>query len=531
MADGKNIEVKLVATGGDQAAGEVRKLTTATDQAAAATRGFGGMLDSTAPEVVEVEQAAAAAAPEVVELSEAFQEAEARAEKLLKSLEETAAATDEIGEASEEVAPKVDQVITLQKIQIAQQLGQVLGQMGQQMRAIGKDFEATNPEIAGTLDGVGRSADVASAALTGMATGAFFGSAIPVVGTAAGAIIGGTLAGGMAVVKQGTEGLVDSLQTLSRIQQEAADLQDRITNLQVEFEGKVLNSKVEETYQKQTAALKLLLKELADTDQLLNAKESVEIIARNNADAQAIRNGEDPLRVQANRVPFDAQMEKNKIDRQLEAKRVEFDNLFKTAGDMAEKAISVKNTPGVSESDIAAAKARADEAKAASDKAKDALQQASQIGGFRKQGIDMEAQEKVAALVSKQAEQMTKKRQDDERKAELAAKKQVADNDKGLRGELRDRKAGLNETAMEGGRGFAEAGERSGNWILSKVGKSLANGTNDKEINELTTLVENNMAKLGQANATAIRKLMAELASQSREIEALSGQIKNSRRD
>jgi hypothetical protein len=44
MAEGKNIEIRIAATGGDQAAKEIQKVQQASE--AAASTGFGGMLDN-----------------------------------------------------------------------------------------------------------------------------------------------------------------------------------------------------------------------------------------------------------------------------------------------------------------------------------------------------------------------------------------------------------------------------------------------------------------------------------------------------
>jgi hypothetical protein len=520
MADGKKIEVKLVATGGDQAAGEVRKLTTATEQAATATRGFGGMLDSTAPRVDDVEQAAAAAAPEVVELSDAFKEAEANAERLIKSLEETVEGTDKVGDASEDVAPKIDRIITIARAQVLSQISGGVRDLGNKMRQVGKDFESSNPEIASTLQNAALGMESVSGAMDGAAKAAAFG--LGPVG-----MLGGALVGAAAPqVVQAFDDLAVSLQKLSTIQNESAEMFQRIAKYQKEFEGNVLNSKIQETYENQTAALKKLLSEMVATNEVLDAKAAVDKIARDNADAKAIREGADPLQVKAARTQDDAELEKKKIDDGLADKLMEYEKLFELAGDMAVSFIELKNTEGASPDAVLSAKATADAAKIAADEAKAAYQQQQQVASYQKQGIDLKAQGQVSDLVSRRAEQLTKKKEDEARKADLAAQKNDAS---GLKGDLSAAMAAQKNTAMTRGSEWEARGEQFDNPLLKEFGKKLSDGTDAKEIAQLSEKVQMNMGKLGKTYAEGLQMLLQELSTQQATIDNLKGQIKNGR--
>ena len=158
MADGKTIEIKIAATGGDQAAAEVRKVEEAAESLTNnpnASTGFGGMLDN-------IPERAEAATAAVEELAEATEELEPLAGSAASSFEDLATNVDRI-----------------KQIQLAQQIGQIAGQI----KSLSADLKNAGPEmdlafgseaagkIRGAAEATGYLATVAGAAAQGFAVG------------------------------------------------------------------------------------------------------------------------------------------------------------------------------------------------------------------------------------------------------------------------------------------------------------------------------------------------------------------------
>lgn len=209
MADGKNIEIKIAATGGDQAAAEVAKpaaavaktaeeISKATAEAEAASAelyrkmreadeayrksivdgwnksgtnpyaapagggklpempvspggtGFGGMLD----QVPEKAKAATDAVREVTE----------ETEKLVETVEEVDKKTDKLDE-------NVEKITRLQKAQVVAQLGGQVAQLGKAFTTVADGIESFDQEGAKSLRSIGENLETAGSAVTSMAIG------------------------------------------------------------------------------------------------------------------------------------------------------------------------------------------------------------------------------------------------------------------------------------------------------------------------------------------------------------------------
>lgn len=187
MAD-KDIQIKIAATGGDQAAGEVRKVEDAAKAAQAATKGseggfapngFGsGQLDSQAgaterlAEAVNKLKEAEGSADDVVRKSTASLEEKFEAiDKNIDALEEEAKAQAKAN-AAEETAANTRAIRNRQLLEQVSRLGERLERFGSEIGGAAENVEKFDPALADMLRTVGKASDVTGGFISSIATGA-----------------------------------------------------------------------------------------------------------------------------------------------------------------------------------------------------------------------------------------------------------------------------------------------------------------------------------------------------------------------
>lgn len=167
MAEGKNIEIRIAATGGDQAAGEIQKVSdaaAATEAASKGSTGFGGMLDGV-PERVDT--------------------VTAKVEDLKKELGPVAKAAEDVGEAMDDSAKKADKlgenvekIARTQKAQAVAQLGGQVAQLGSAFKSVASEVEVFDKDLANTLRNTGGNIEAIGGAVGSIAIGFAVGGPI-----------------------------------------------------------------------------------------------------------------------------------------------------------------------------------------------------------------------------------------------------------------------------------------------------------------------------------------------------------------
>jgi hypothetical protein len=219
MANGKNIEIRIAATGADQAAREVEKIPDAIKEVTEAqqelnearqeAKGFGGMLDGTTPRT---------------------DERAASNEREKKSVEELTTATDDLRESTDkleevnEQAAQASDVRTIKKVALAQVLNLAAGaaaEMGEKIRGAAEDLRAFDPDSSAKLATVASGFDAVSSSARGAAIGMV---ALGPPGAAIGAIV----APAFGELSKEVQGAYESFLNLKEIEQIAADLPARM---------------------------------------------------------------------------------------------------------------------------------------------------------------------------------------------------------------------------------------------------------------------------------------------------------------
>lgn len=115
---------------------------------------------------------------------------------------------------------------------------------------------------------------------------------------------------------------------------------------------------------------------------------------------------------------------------------------------------------------------------------------------------------------------------DGQEKADRDASK---DERRGLQGDLDGREDKLDATARSRGLNMRNYGLKNDNKTAGDVGKALSDGTDAAEIQKLGDQVKEAAGKNGAAMTAALQKVLAELSGQASEIEKLKGQIRKGR--
>lgn len=170
MSNGKNIEVRIAATGGSEAAAEVRKVESAVD-------GLGTSSGDAASGIDELKK----------QMQETIDRARAATEGLDEAAESAGGLEEEVGKIS-----------NAQQAQVLSQLAGNVGKLGAEFQSVAKDVEKFDAELAATLDKAGKGLETLAGGLSSVALGFAAGGPI---GAAAAALVVAIQAVGQAWVQ------------------------------------------------------------------------------------------------------------------------------------------------------------------------------------------------------------------------------------------------------------------------------------------------------------------------------------------
>jgi hypothetical protein len=519
MAEGKNIAIKIAATGGDQAAAEVRKVEQAakelTTNTPPASTGFGGMLD-------KLPEQAAKAEKKVEDLDQVV-------EDLVKNMEKVSEETKEIGKQADEANPKLDKIANIQRAQVAAQIAAGLGKVGESVREAAEKFKAADPEFSKTLGnaavGLETMASAAGLAAQGFAVGGPLGGAI-------GALVGTMLP----ALKTAMDDAIKSMEAAVVAQagaEQSVKMLAAAHNMGITAYQNALDAS--QSYQQATNDLTKSLDAqtaaMEKRNRVRDSKDSADAAERDNADAAEIRGGAPREDVEARRAAYDAQVAKDKVARDLEAKRLAQVKAADLALQAGRETEAVTNDPTLQTKEQREAKIKEKkEAQAAAEKAfldaqndfeiarDQAPQQNRQIDA-RSAGRVSTAEANKADRIQKEAE---KKAADDKSEADAAARKAEAEKRRTERAGSKDDgeagKAGRDAVALlpDGTRKeFADA--------VKSVSRRLQNGDQGGELKELAAL----MKDLAGANVAKNASVQSEISDLRKTLGILQQQIKN----
>lgn len=524
MSEGPNVEIKIAATGGDEAAAEVRKVAAAAEAASktAGSSGFGGMLDG-------VPEKAAATTAGVKDLNAEVDELIANLGKASDETKSLGAAADDAGGKADKLGENVEKIARAQKAQAVAQLAEVVGNIGAELVSAGdsaKDFDA---ELASSMKNAGRNIQETSSKLGVMA---------------AGFAVGGPVGAGLAAVGGLLKDCVTGWFEMAGAMDAAAAAEARATEMQgklsLALAGVVdpalaAGEAAEELagkYDLATQAIERQIDGLRRRNALLDAKDESTAATRDREDATAIDNGQDPFDVQARRATDDAKVAEEKIDRELELKRTGLQEKFERNRSEKSRIEGEKGNLNADPKILAD-----DEARLKRDERDFDEEQADYGADVAASFYDKRTvREKATGTV----ERLAREKAAAKRKADDADKRRKNDEDakakkERMEDELEGREAGL---ARDSSRASARFGENAGKLKghdklkddLSGISKSLEDGTDTKELAALSEKFKAATEGMGGAIIENMSKMLAALDVQAKQIAVLGGQIKNNRR-
>lgn len=300
MSEGKNIEIKIAATGGDQAAEEIRKVgeaAEATTNNPNTTRGFGGMLDAPA-----INDATAA----TVKLNDAskdsltlIKEAHERADERFKDIEKEVKELEKLADAAEKQQAKEAESARRREV-------------GAAMGAIGIAAGLAAKALANVYEQLGKVDTVELRKLDSVWADQIEGA------------------------KSFAAALEDPLGALAALANGGTTVQEAFADMneQLALNAGAMSAETDRLIEKakpQVAAIEALAKDIKTANQLLSAQQETDSAIQDGADAEAIRGGADPNDVRAARARKDEAAKIAAIEADQEAPRAGMQERFDLA--------------------------------------------------------------------------------------------------------------------------------------------------------------------------------------------------------
>jgi hypothetical protein len=300
----KKIEIRIAATGGDQAAAEVRKVekaATAAAEATQGTRGFGGMMDNTVPRLEEAAEAMETVAEASVPMSE--------------HLGEVAEGFEDASEAADHMHHNVRKIARVQQAQIISQLAGQVGMIGGKLREVADDLQEFDAEMANGMRNAGVAIEKVSGAVGTLA-----------IGFAAGGPLGAALAGTVVMLGETASAWRDMEIAQGRAAQaaaRAADLEQELASmlaLGVDSYHAAADAadRLNGIRRESATAIDAEISSLERRNKIQNADDSAFRAQRDREDAADIRGGAAPEDIKIRRAKEDAAIELRRIDREEE---------------------------------------------------------------------------------------------------------------------------------------------------------------------------------------------------------------------
>lgn len=317
MSNGKNIEIRMAVTGSDQAAAEVRKVGTAAAEVAkqqtSGTTGFGGQLEY-GEEVRKARELANAERLKQLAAEKAAVDELARADKA--ALDEELASMAEKERASREYARSLDDAKEQASIGRKKEIALALGAIGVAAGAAAR----TAGQVKDAFDGIDlvklRGIDAAMAEQIDTAKNWALALSDPIAALLK-LTTGETIASAFA-------GLNEQIDATAKGQAEAIDRMLAKGVVQEAEIGKLANA-------------------IREANALLDAQASLAATKRDGEDAAAVRAGQAPEDVAAERAKFDEEQALAAIERRQIEARAGLQERFENVGDRRQNRANLEN--------------------------------------------------------------------------------------------------------------------------------------------------------------------------------------------
>jgi hypothetical protein len=423
MATGKNIEIKIAATGAQQAAAEI-------DKVEGKVRGMGGQMQATYPQ-------ATAAAESVEKVAEAAEKVSAASVPMSEHLGQLAEEMESAGEAAGEMESNVRKIARVQQAQIISQLANQAGQMGRKLQEVADGLQEFDSEMADSMRNAGESIEKVSGAVATLA-----------IGFAAGGPLGAALAGTVVMLGETATAWQEMTIAQARAAQSAAtaaELENQLNEmLAVGVDtynaagdaAERLNGIREES----KAAIDAEISSLESLNRIQNADDSAYKAQRDREDAAAIRGGAAPEDVKATRARDDAAMELRKIDREEAIASAGLREASNAAIGAEGNLNVIKQSPNATPEQIAEAQKTADELKERLRTMEQKAEEERRINVSRRREVRDRAQGRIEGYQGDKDDRL-------KREAEQQAAKEKRDADRKAAQEDAARRK--NETAAE----------------------------------------------------------------------------------
>lgn len=169
-----------------------------------------------------------------------------------------------------------------------------------------------------------------------------------------------------------------------------------------------------------------------------------------------------------------------------------------------------------------ASKKQKDEADAAQAEAEKAADQAQASGVFAREaapGIDRQLNQDLRGQSARRDASLRRAAQERQRDAQEQARNRLEEV-------VEEREGGLDASARKRGLGVRDAGNRRKNETLQTVGKALADGTDEGELQKLGDMIREKQKENGAAMTAALLEIISGLQEQAQQVAAIKSQVK-----
>ncbi|MBK1884732.1 hypothetical protein JIN85_20135, partial [Luteolibacter pohnpeiensis] len=218
------------------------------------------------------------------QLEESLRRTESAADDTERKLSELEQALDEMGEASEESGDKLDRLVSLQRAQLAAEIGNGISRIADVVKSASTSLQEADPKISKTLGNISSGLDsvgnAVSTAAQGFAVGGPFGAAV-------GGLVG-LLTGPL---NHAFESMTQDLQKAGEKEKLAKESLLAYTRALEERRTTLANQRLEEFYGREEKAIKSANDELRRQNELLTARRNAEAAEQHAASVAALDNG------------------------------------------------------------------------------------------------------------------------------------------------------------------------------------------------------------------------------------------------
>lgn len=457
------------------------------------------------------------------------QEAASAINQSTEAVKGLSAATDDQTKATAAAATEEKQgtQINIERAKILKDVADKTAMVGEAIRKSAEDFRESDPATAKTLEtmasGLEQVGGMAAYAAQGFAVagpaGAAVGAAAAVASTQLRALYDAYVE-----LVQANSDAEDSFKTLAEAEENHARHHE-------EMAARRLAAGFRQMLKDEATAAQNLAIELAALDKIEASRNRLATAKRDREDDAAIAAGADPDAVHQKRIADDAKAEKDRIDQALDRQRAEANRAEYLADKATKDAIKYRSMNGADPEKADEMEKAAKEQIEAAEKAAKEYQTAREIGDNDKQTIDERAankKEEIEAAAAKRRQAVIDQHNEDNIRAEIEAQQQA---------EAEERKAdadaarqGLNQSATGAASKFGiaagRAPTRAVGTALDRIGTTLEDGTNAREIEKLQQQFSKATAGMGGATVRALAKMLAEMEAQAKKIEEIDKRTK-----